>query len=1211
MPRETAPFSVKILASAMFWCLAACNVAPTIAAEDAACRLTLPARVPLDQMPMPNRPCMRRAPPVGAASGRPSTEEAAQETGDDSQELGDEEPAELGRTSASCRESFERALHSVRQSFELEREAPEVLVATVPDPIDSGLASAHASAIEAILLGAERSGYARDVSWMPWSSPTQSACRTMEPGVLVLRQQSGSSRGPGARPPWLLVFIVGETPTFGVHPLAFYRAIRSVEAFRGWQALTLIGPYFTGASASIRDGLCATGRTAEDTRIVTGSATGDDLETNFAPYPIHRLIARDSDLEQFFFRYLVDVQNVRVSEGRESGILPGVAVLRESGSGWGAERSELETHRDELRSGPFHPEIQLTFPMRIAALRREYAKLARRQREEPVSSRTPLEVAELSIPLEFDERARIPSAPYEATPQLVSAMDQSLRRLLAQVAHARVQYIGIEATDTADSIFLTRRLRDLAPDARVFLLSSDILYSRHDKPVTMTGTYVVSSYPFLGVHDFWNGDPQRRHDAFSNDSAEGIYNAVAFALSARCSAAREIGFCEPSGTFAVQASAPAENEQFLHDIERLPIWLGVIGMSGFEPIWFREGSHRTNTRPNTCLEIDPRVMPPNTWHLVLFLIGFGIAVDRRRLASHLLHLGRESRTPNIAAAHRDLAGYIVGRRAAGWIALVWMTAIHVGAISATYRSGSYRLGLATGVLLASWAIATFDLWPRPKFLRPDEQARERFVLPRVLLHWWNSRSRSDARDLPSWLLDIGGLGRPALFVGLLALLTLGLFVWTVTVHPFTESEYHSGRLFSLRTLSIVSGASAATPIVLSLATTWLLFAARTTLVSDFLKIYACVGEEGRAGGPLANLLRTRHGTIDPSIERDETTLWRVVVPRVGTNGLGAVVLLFAIPVFALAIKNPSTLENWWGRFALLGPIVVLGAMIGSFGMEFVTYSSHLRRLLHSLLLRPVAAFLHLVPLPLAMSVDRMLSMSADDRMKISVILADWKAYIETHPQAPNPSVPHTNECALFDQVSRLNCTLDEELIPQAPRSSTTRRDTPQYEPRVFHRSARSDGDAHPATETPPEQESGDRSKSAEGELVASFAAVFVARYVRILRHYMGCLTVSGLLLLVTVSSYPFQPRQLFSLGAWIVIGSVSVACITVFLRFDRSTLLSRISRTEPGHFTMNGALALRVFTYVVIPLLSLFASQNPQVMHAIYRAIEPFLRVIG
>src|SRR5262245_9996879 len=103
----------------------------------------------------------------------------------------------------------------------------EYLIATVPDPNDTRLDHQFDRAVDAIRRAFESADYTFDRYWLPWDrsnavappvSPTDPRTAQMaprhlrDPGVILLRD-SISKR-------LLLLFLVGETPTGGIHRVA-------------------------------------------------------------------------------------------------------------------------------------------------------------------------------------------------------------------------------------------------------------------------------------------------------------------------------------------------------------------------------------------------------------------------------------------------------------------------------------------------------------------------------------------------------------------------------------------------------------------------------------------------------------------------------------------------------------------------------------------------------------------------------------------------------------------------------------------------------------------------------------------------------------------------------------------------------------------------------------------------------------------------------
>jgi hypothetical protein len=101
--------------------------------------------------------------------------------------------------------------------------------ASLPDPVHTHMALLFDRGIESIQKAAQASGYLFSRAWMPWDITThpESTDFTVRlaqtefrekveslPGLMIFQRPRGDT-GPQA--PILLVFVVGETPTGGIH----------------------------------------------------------------------------------------------------------------------------------------------------------------------------------------------------------------------------------------------------------------------------------------------------------------------------------------------------------------------------------------------------------------------------------------------------------------------------------------------------------------------------------------------------------------------------------------------------------------------------------------------------------------------------------------------------------------------------------------------------------------------------------------------------------------------------------------------------------------------------------------------------------------------------------------------------------------------------------------------------------------------------------
>ncbi len=133
--------------------------------------------------------------------------------------------------------------------------------------------------------------------------------------------------------------------------------------------------------------------------------------------------------------------------------------------------------------------------------------------------------------------------------------------------------------------------------------------------------------------------------------------------------------------------------------------------------------------------------------------------------------------------------------------------------------------------------------------------------------------------------------------------------------------------------------------------------------------------------------------------------------------------------------------------------------------------------------------------------------------------------------------------------------------------------------------------------------------------VLQFLALRVAAWLRYVFAHMRCCLIGaltcGLLALVGVTAYEFQPKHFVSLAIWLSLAAAVGLTLLVFLQMDRNSTLSRIGETTPGKVSFDTAFWTKIFTYVGIPALGLIATQFPEVGALLGRLADQVLRVTG
>ena len=128
----------------------------------------------------------------------------------------------------------------------------------------------------------------------------------------------------------------------------------------------------------------------------------------------------------------------------------------------------------------------------------------------------------------------------------------------------------------------------------------------------------------------------------------------------------------------------------------------------------------------------------------------------------------------------------------------------------------------------------------------------------------------------------------------------------------------------------------------------------------------------------------------------------------------------------------------------------------------------------------------------------------------------------------------------------------------------------------------------------------------------------LVRFIAYLRYVFAHLRSSligamgtGLLILLTVAAYFFEPKPFVSLAVWISLGIGVGLTLWIFLWIDRNPTLSRIGDTKPGEITFDKTFWLNFILYVAVPLLGVVATQFPEVGRLLGHVTDEMFRVAG
>ena len=474
------------------------------------------------------------------------------------------------------------------------------LLATVPDPNDSHLPGEFDRVIGTLQRALEDSSYVLvgwQLPWRPNDPPVRTAESTSAP---LLEMPSLGQRMPGtllfqsttAPRDLVVLFLVGETPTAGVHPRSLAEALAKANSLQLDHAPTfhVLGPTFSGSAPSLRAGL---GRWSavhpSRFKVITGSASNDAVALRMRTAP-GALAASGEPCPSIDFSATVHPDSVLVDEftrylRTRLGADPALetALLVESGTVYGQRNAttvdstpsvaecELGTDRIFYPEGSsiesIHPRLLLRFPLHVSQLR-AYSQ-SQHFAPTPSSAAQPPKLF-----LELSQEA--PQFPRDILPALSPTLtanltDLSIATAVDLVRRAGIHYVGIQASDSRDVLYLTRRFHAAAADLTFFTFGADRVFTHPDYSAAVRGMIVVSTYPLLPFGHTRGGEGSR--ELFSSSAQEGIYNATLLQLHYMgvASAARLTDY-----SFDSPRADPTQHVQVP------PVWLTIIGRDDFE-----------------------------------------------------------------------------------------------------------------------------------------------------------------------------------------------------------------------------------------------------------------------------------------------------------------------------------------------------------------------------------------------------------------------------------------------------------------------------------------------------------------------------------------------------------------------------------------------------------------------------------------------------
>ena len=434
-------------------------------------------------------------------------------------------------------------------------------IALVPDPVHTHLSLFFDRTIDAIQQGAQQANWIFDRAIMPWDSQVHpestdfhvrlqqqdyQAKQEELPGLMIFRPAAPLTLNQS-----LFIFVVGETPTGGVNKKQFNTAVQAIAAAAKGTPLRIIGPTFSGSLYSLAQLLNNELPSGKFNSIVIRSGTVSSWNTTqcFEKEWLRGRLGVDFATFQQSDRYML--RKFVEFEGRRGYAPEKIALLAEDETAYGniGLRDPLPSSSSTgvstldpcrlVQPGPDEAAVlHLYFPRDISQLRSAYQQGF----DQHASSSTSTDSYQVrsTLPLNLQDSGTdddtVQQYAHSETPLSQEAI---LLGIVDAMRKGHIEFVVLQATNPMDTLFLSAFLKKGYSEARVVATPADLLLSRDVDDISLLhGVMTLSTYSLLPGIDEEVAIPQCLKDksglkdeahadhVFPNAVSAGTYNAA-------------------------------------------------------------------------------------------------------------------------------------------------------------------------------------------------------------------------------------------------------------------------------------------------------------------------------------------------------------------------------------------------------------------------------------------------------------------------------------------------------------------------------------------------------------------------------------------------------------------------------------------------------------------------------------------------------------
>ena len=492
-------------------------------------------------------------------------------------------------------------------------------IATVPDPEHSHSMLDFDRDVESIENAAQELGFDPERYWFPWRTEDDTAEKTPDsyvlqhgakqkdpwkfqtgdgdstreqlPGVLLFRVPA-SQEAPASA---LAIFLVAETPTSGIDPAQFHRALcygsslpRPPGADRS--ELRILGPGFSGSFHSLTALLKDAVDKYRFKRLIMRTWTQDYKSQNeFAErsgFPALNLRTTQAGSIFSINNFIGHVRGELEDKNPivllvEEGTAFGGGINIHSGESKTDESADKEGILREISDDKTYT---LYFPRNISTLRSATENDTHLPGFGDDSKRADLPHNGLTVSLKGDEHASADVPVYAK--QTAASEESALFSIGSLLKTNSAHYVGIVASNTLDALFLSRYLHSACPNLRIFTLGSDLLFEHGTDSSDFEGVLAITTAPLFPFSQLWTGS-RSTHSlyAFPSSVSEAVYNATGSLLTF---SGNGEGSVERSRSFTDKTFHFRDYEEpFEADTAKRAgpaLWLTVASRNGYQPV---------------------------------------------------------------------------------------------------------------------------------------------------------------------------------------------------------------------------------------------------------------------------------------------------------------------------------------------------------------------------------------------------------------------------------------------------------------------------------------------------------------------------------------------------------------------------------------------------------------------------------------------------